>query len=121
VILSEGQIVAEDSREQLRARLKGSERIHVEIAGATPAQVKEKLCAIATVREVRTLTPDSYQIICALGSDVRAEIAERIVACGWQLLELRSEGLSLEEVFLKLTRGEGQRAPAAREASASHA
>jgi ABC-2 type transport system ATP-binding protein len=106
MILNEGQIVAEDSRQQLRARLKGSERIYIEVAGATPAEVESELRAIGGVSEVRARAGDAYQVICALGNDARADIAARVVKRGWQLLELRPEGLSLEEVFLKLTQEE---------------
>ena len=37
-----------------------------------------------------------------LGTDVRADVA-RLLANRWRLLGLRSESLSLEEIFLKLT------------------
>ncbi len=121
LILNEGQIVAEDSRQQLRARLKGSERILVEIAGATPALVEGELRAIPAVRDVRVKAGGAYQVHCALGSDARAEIARRVVTRGWQLLELRPEGLSLEEVFLKLTREEQAGEPAFRPPEAPHA
>jgi len=35
--------------------------------------------------------------------DVRAELARATVESGWKLFELRTSGLSLEEIFLKLT------------------
>jgi ABC-2 type transport system ATP-binding protein len=35
--------------------------------------------------------------------DVRAELARAVVESGWKLYELRTGGLSLEEIFLKLT------------------
>lgn len=106
LILNEGQIMAEDSREQLRSRLKGSERIHLQVAGAASQQVVEELMHIADVREVQPKAGGAYAVICTLGADLRAEVAERVVGQGWQLLELRPEGLSLEEIFLKLTHDE---------------
>ena len=44
----------------------------------------------------------SARIQSDLGIDVRAEVA-RVLANRWRLLGLRSESLSLEEIFLKLT------------------
>jgi len=35
--------------------------------------------------------------------DVRAELARATVESGWKLYELKTSGLSLEEIFLKLT------------------
>jgi len=36
------------------------------------------------------------------GSDQRAEIARLVVSRGWNLLELRQVGMTLEEVFLRV-------------------
>ena len=103
MIINDGQIVAEDSREQLRARLKGSERIYLQVAGAPPKAVVAELQSLHDVRTVTPKAGHTYDIACTLGVDLRAEVAARIVHRGWQLLELRPEGLSLEEIFLKLT------------------
>ncbi len=35
--------------------------------------------------------------------DVRAELARVVVESGWKLFELKTSGLSLEEIFLQLT------------------
>jgi hypothetical protein len=40
------------------------------------------------------------------GPDLRPQIAETVVKGGWRLLELRRERLSLEEIFIQLTREE---------------
>jgi ABC-2 type transport system ATP-binding protein len=37
------------------------------------------------------------------GRDVRAELARAVVESGWPLFELKTSGLSLEDIFLKLT------------------
>jgi hypothetical protein len=44
----------------------------------------------------------------APGQDVRPEVAKAVVAAGYDLLELRPVGMSLEEIFLELTRDDGQ-------------
>jgi hypothetical protein len=37
------------------------------------------------------------------GHDTRRELAQAVVTNGWGLLQLSPAGLSLEEIFLKLT------------------
>ena len=107
MIINEGNLVAEDSREQLRSRLKGAEQVYLEIAGASPQTIISDLSVIEHVRDVQSRPGGGYDVICTLGMDLRAELAARIVGNGWQLLELRPDGLSLEEIFLKLTQDEG--------------
>ena len=45
----------------------------------------------------------TFEIHAAKDQDVRAEIARAVVESQWKLLELRSSGMSLEDIFLKLT------------------
>jgi ABC-2 type transport system ATP-binding protein len=40
----------------------------------------------------------------APGQDVRPEVAKAVINSGYDLLELRPVGMSLEEIFLELTR-----------------
>ena len=44
----------------------------------------------------------------APGQDVRPEVAKAVVGAGYDLLELRPVGMSLEEIFLELTRDDGK-------------
>jgi len=37
------------------------------------------------------------------GKDVRPEVARAVVEAGWKLYEIKTTGLSLEEIFLQLT------------------
>ena len=39
----------------------------------------------------------------ASGKDLRPEVAKQVIKSGYDLLELRPLGLSLEEIFLELT------------------
>ena len=40
----------------------------------------------------------------APGQDVRPEVARTVIKSGYDLLEMRPVGMSLEEIFLELTR-----------------
>ncbi|MGC8827597.1 MAG: ABC transporter ATP-binding protein [Anaerolineae bacterium] len=112
MIIHEGRIVAEDTRDRLRARLKGGELLYVEIAGAPPEDITAGLLGLLHVQDVRPLGDNAYQVTCTLGSDIRAGLAQFVVQKGWQLLELRRERVSLEEIFLQLTSDEPRPGPA---------
>jgi ABC-2 type transport system ATP-binding protein len=103
VIINDGQLVAEHSREQLQAQLKGSEQVYIEIAGATPQAVVSELSAIENVRGIQPRCNGGYDIACALGVDIRSELAAAVLNNGWQLLELRTGEASLDDVFRQLT------------------
>jgi ABC-type multidrug transport system ATPase subunit len=48
----------------------------------------------------------TYIVTHAPGADIRAELTSLVVYSGWELLELRPAEMTLEEVFLELTREE---------------
>jgi ABC-2 type transport system ATP-binding protein len=48
--------------------------------------------------------PNRFEVSTSPGRDLRPEIARAIVEAGLDLLELGSAGVSLEEIFLQLTR-----------------
>jgi len=102
IIINQGRIVAVDTPERLTARLKGAERIFVQLA-RPDENVVPKLSAIEGITSVEAREGGAFEIESALGVDRRAEIAEVAVKHGWGLLELRPMGMSLEDIFLQLT------------------
>jgi len=102
LIINEGHIVAEDTPEQLTARLEGAERVRVALEPGADG-VAEVLGAIDGVEDVTSVGDGKFDVTCALGAELRPVLACRIVERGWSLLELRPVGMSLEDVFLKLT------------------
>lgn len=105
LIIHKGHIVAEDTPIGLSQRLQGAERLVVQVARPAP-EVADALAAVPGVRTVVPTGNGGYEIASAPGTDVRAAIAEAVVHGGWGLLELRPVGMSLEEIFLQLTREE---------------
>jgi ABC-2 type transport system ATP-binding protein len=108
VIINEGKISAVDTPENLIRKLKDSERIHIELTGPK----EDILKSIKSVRGVREyqMTPSSpgdqrwiVELESEFGKDVCKDLASTIVGKGWDLHELRAVGMTLEEVFLKLT------------------
>jgi ABC-2 type transport system ATP-binding protein len=106
VIINRGRVMAVDSPDNLSQRLRGREEVTVEVGGAAAADVREAVAAVQGVSrvDVEEAGPDRVvaRIESGLGTDVRGDVA-RALAARWRLLGLRSESLSLEEIFLKLT------------------
>jgi hypothetical protein len=56
----------------------------------------------------------TFEIRAEKGHDVRAEVARAVVESQWKLFELKTSGMSLEDIFLKLTTKDlSEEAPAA--------
>ena len=106
VIINGGRIVAEDTPDQLSARLRRSEKISVTLK-TPPADVLERFREVAGVEHVLTTSePHTVLIECALGRDIREEVARFAVGQHWGLLEMKPVSMTLEDVFLKLTQRE---------------
>lgn len=107
LIINKGHIVTEDTPEQLQARLTGSQRYAVRVRGETdglPAQ----LAGVQGVKNVTSGADESIEFETVPGVDPRPQVARTIVNAGYDLLELRSISMSLEDIFLELTRDEPQ-------------
>ena len=105
MIIHEGHIVAEDTPENLAQRLQGVNRLEVEVSGPRE-DVQPALSKIKGVTEVgyRSNQGRAVYIIQAQGGlDLRDEISRAVVNGGWSLLSMQMVGMSLEEIFLKLT------------------
>lgn len=105
VIINDGRVVAEDTPDNLTRRLRGAERISVEVRGPAEA-VRTAIAGIPNVLGVEVTPADGrprFLVDSVVGQDIREDLASTVVGNGWGLLELRSVGMSLEEVFLKLT------------------
>jgi ABC-2 type transport system ATP-binding protein len=106
VIISGGRIVAEDTPEQLSARLRQSDKVSITLKHP-PMDAAEQFKSVAGVQNVFSGgSTGTYLLECSLGHDARAEIARLAVTQGWGLLELKSISMTLEDVFLQLTRHE---------------
>jgi ABC-2 type transport system ATP-binding protein len=104
IIINEGKIVAEDRIENLSSLLAGSKRLRLEIDGPS-GKVTDCLQRVKGVSRVSYY--DSHYIIEYPASlDLRGRITEALGQSGFTLLALESVTLSLEDIFLKLTRGE---------------
>ncbi len=104
LIINDGKIVAEDTPNRLSARVRGAEHIYLQVAKPVP-EIPVELEKVKGVLGVSTkdATTGTFEVETTLGTDRRADIAAMAVQRGWGVLELRPVGMTLEEVFLKLT------------------
>lgn len=111
VIINRGQIIAEDTTENLSGARGGADRITllVKRPGGDAVQKLSVVKGVSNVRrEGRSASrrePDEQAFILDIkpDSDVREEVARLCVNQNWGLLELRRQRTSLEDVFLDLT------------------
>jgi len=105
LIIHEGRIVAEDTPKNLAAGLQGVERLEVEVGGPA-AEVLPALKKIKGVNDVTHTNNNGrhiYVIQAQSGQDLRDEISQAVISSGWSLRGLQLVGMSLEEIFLRLT------------------
>jgi ABC-2 type transport system ATP-binding protein len=115
IIIAKGKLVATDTVANLTSRLHGTEMVSVEVAprlagsdgSVFVSQVQQKLEQVFGVsRVLHKETKDGrerFAVESLQGRQIRPELARAVIESGWNLNELRSVGLSLEEIFLQLT------------------
>jgi ABC-2 type transport system ATP-binding protein len=108
VIIHRGKIAADSSTARLQATLGGRSQIHLTLAGADPAAVRQELAAVAGVTRLDILEPlnDAIRLVltCDASCDPRADLYHRIRQTSWTLLEFHQETLKLEDIFRELTK-----------------
>ena len=120
IIINKGKLVATDSVQHLQNRARGVESVLVEVAGRNgaldPLAVQRCLEQVAgsgrvAVKETRS-DRSIFEVENRKERSIRSDLARAVVESGWDLNELRSAAMSLEEVFLELTREEAPAQPA---------
>ena len=105
LIINNGEIVASGTPDELTARVQDENRVLISISGAGYAEARELLERVDGVVGVDFVESGTFHVSCAQGRDNRSELARAIIERGWELLELRTMSMSLEEIFLSLTEG----------------
>ncbi len=112
IIINKGKLVATDSVSNLQKRARGVESVLVEVAARNgeldSSTVQSQLERVAGVSRVvfkeNRQNRRIFEVESRGGSFVRGDLARAIVESGWDLNELRPAAVSLEEIFLQLTR-----------------
>jgi ABC-2 type transport system ATP-binding protein len=105
LIINKGRIVAEDSPERLQARISGAQRVTIRVAHDGDG-LESLVGSVPGVLRVVSLDENGIEFETTPGQDTRPAVARAIVEAGYDLLEMRPLGISLEEIFLQLTRDE---------------
>jgi ABC-2 type transport system ATP-binding protein len=105
LIINKGRIVVEDTPENLQSRLMGADRVILRVRGETD-ELTPKIGKIKGVQGLKSNPDGSLEFQFLPAQDIRPAVAKMVVESGYDLLEMREVGLSLEEIFLELTKEE---------------
>jgi ABC-2 type transport system ATP-binding protein len=103
IIVARGKIVAQGTPEELKNR--AGSGVRVEVRGPSD-QVKSALNALTGVDKIDLLNTGPVCTMNVRGKnspELREQIAATISQRGWSLREMRQEGASLEEFFVRIT------------------
>jgi gliding motility-associated transport system ATP-binding protein len=111
IIINKGKLVATDSVDNLQNRARGAGSVLVEVAARNsnldPATVLQRLEQVPGVSRVLFKfsrdTRSTFEVEGRSDRAIRGDLARAIVESGWDLNELRTAAVSLEEIFLQLT------------------
>ncbi len=110
VILNNGRVAANDTTENISSALSNDHKMTVRIEGEKE-KIAEEIDSLAGVVKVdRGLEKEQgvYEFdIETDGTDIRRVLFKSVVDNGWKLLGLKTSELTLEDIFLKITMGEG--------------
>jgi ABC-2 type transport system ATP-binding protein len=102
LIINKGKIIAEDTPENLQSRVLGAERILLRVRGDADG-LETIVKQVRGTRKVKVADETAVEFELSAGQDVRPQVARAVVEAGYELLEMRPVGMSLEEIFLELT------------------
>ena len=104
VIISEGKVVAEDTPENLMSRMRGVERIILEVDSAEQ-NLRQVLKTFAEIKSVQVDKGNKGLLKVTVESkrDLRKDLARALVNGNIGLYEIYTDRVTLEDIFLQLT------------------
>ncbi len=110
VVINKGRIVADDSAGSLAKNLSADHKLVLHAEGS-PEEIKKLLEGIPQMQRVfvnRSVEErvNEFYLEAKEGADIRREVFKKLASRNYPILMMRSNELSLEEVFLKLTTGD---------------
>jgi len=111
IIIHEGRIAAVDTPENLMQKLQKTLKTVVQIRGVG-GEIREKLKTlpgVITVVDKGEVAPGvrCFEVESEKEGEMSSELAHLVYLNGWKLIEMRTEKMSLENIFIELTREEG--------------
>lgn len=115
IIINNGEIVAQDSIQNLATMEKGQSRLHVRVR----KEIEDMKTILGGIHDVVAIhagaSHKEWNIDVKGGEDVVESISSLLVTKGYGLVELSPSKVDLEDVFLKLTYGKQREAVAGAE------
>lgn len=107
IIINNGEIVADDTAENLSEKLSGDTSLNLRVMGEEK-DIEDALKTLKGIKSIASLGVKEkgscdFVITPEDGADIRADISTRLASKGKKLLMLSNNKISLEEIFLRLT------------------
>jgi len=101
IIISRGKVVAQNSESELIKQFADEHKLYISVTG----DVNKAMELIKEVDETLATDhiDDHIEVAFDDRKDLRADIAKKLINNGIDLLELRKEKVTLEEIFIRLT------------------
>ncbi len=111
IIINRGVVAAHDTTDNLSRNVSNDHRIIARLEGPRDEIIK----ALRNINGIKYVKADmerepgvyEYELEAAPGNDIRRELFKIASEHNWPLLSARSAEMTLEDVFLKITMGEG--------------
>ena len=111
VIINKGRIAAVDTPRNLVDQRRSGSQVRISVrnsTGDTPDKLRQTLLSIGGVQGVEVSPVEGAELVTAtietgLGNDLRSVIAHHVVGGHFELLELGTINVSLEDIFQQLT------------------
>lgn len=117
IIINKGVVAADGTADEIARNITDEHKMTIRIEGTTKtAADKEKIAsALKSIKGVKYVRADmerekgiyDYDVESEEKVDVRRDINKICVENGWNILMLQLSDLTLEDIFLKITMGEG--------------
>lgn len=111
IIIHEGKIAAVDTPDNLMKKLQKTSKTVLLIKGPA-GSIREKLHMLPGVIAIADKGETSPGVCCfeveaEKETEISGELAQLVYLNSWKLVEMRTEKMSLEKIFIELTREEG--------------
>lgn len=113
IVINKGQMVADGTTEELTEMLSAEHKVTLRTTGEAD-KVEAAVKAIENVENITKTNSFSdgsteFMIESADGIDLRAQIGKTIIENGWYILVLKPLEMSLEDIFLELTKDKSKK------------
>lgn len=110
VVINNGQLVADESTQEITSTVKGVKRLQLHISGSD-ASIMPALRSVEGVTRARKIsrTPDGYGeyvVEYNVDNDIRKGVFNAMAKINCPIVMMRNAEMSLEDAFLKITNGE---------------